>query len=123
MRRPRPLSSFNMLAEKPKRLLTNSAYPYPKDPDIRKEASESDKKKTERLDLAILIETIGESIVPCSFCVENRRKYILYSEKSSRYSECVRSKKPVGSCNAELTLERTWESEVPRSSAWTSINR
>ena len=107
MRRPRPLSSFNMLAEKPKRLLTNSAYPYPKDPDIRKEASESEKKKTERLDLAILIEIIGESIVLYLFYIKNRRKYVLYSEKSSRYSECVRYKRSADSYNIELAAART----------------
>jgi hypothetical protein len=83
----------------------------------------SEKKKEERLALAVLIENMGSAAVPCSFCVENKRKCIVFNEKSSRCSECVRAKRSSEECDAEVSLPRTWDSEVPRSSTWVSIDR
>lgn len=80
-------------------------------------------KKKERLELAILIENMGNKMKPCSFCVENCRKCVVYNAKSTRCSEYVRAKRRVDECDAEIEEEKTWESEIPRSSDWVSIDR
>lgn len=85
--------------------------------------TESDKKKRERIDLAIRIERSGDEMAPCSFCVENRRKCVVATGEGSRCSECVRAKRKVSDCDAQVVDSRTWETEIPRAADWEAIDR
>lgn len=82
--------------------------------------TESERKKKEQLALAVEIEDTGHEMIPCSHCIAEHRKCVLATEKASRCSECVRSKI---ACDAVTPLAESWDSEVPRVSAWQSIDR
>jgi hypothetical protein len=49
------------------------------------------KKYHERIELALLIESLGiKMILPCSYCEKHSRPCVVTTEKSSRCNECVR---------------------------------
>ena len=49
------------------------------------------KKYRERIELALLIESLGiEMILPCTYCEKHCRPCVVATEKSSRCNECVR---------------------------------
>jgi len=82
--------------------------------------TEAERKKREQLALAVEIENTGHEMIPCSHCAAEHRKCVLATEKASRCSECIRAKI---ACDAVIPLAESWDSEVPRVSAWQSIDR
>jgi len=87
---------------------------------VNEKETVAETKKRERLTLAVEIEEMGREMEPCSHCREERRKCVSATEKGDRCSECVRSKRV---CDVKVPFGATWESEVPRTSAWESIDR
>ncbi len=89
--------------------------PYSSDPPLESERARKDR---ERLRLACAIESLGDSMDPCSLCIRQKRKCVVDARRSSKCSECIRSGV---SCDVRIPLAAAWDREVPRESDWESI--